>query len=169
MNKKKMIGAIGVFIFLALIAFLGSLKTFDEEREEEAISLEYIDVYLTGEVFLTGDFKVPSEWKLIDLLNLVKYKDTADLQSIDLMQPLIANKTYHIPSIKNNQNEEEYVMVNINFANYDELKKLDLSDDIINAIILYRATHYFSSIEEICEVDGIGPKTYEKIKTHIFV
>lgn len=61
--------------------------------------------------------------------------------------------------------------VNINSASSEELAKLSgIGDDKAKKIVEYRSEHgEFIWPEEITEVDGIGEKTYEKIKDSITV
>ncbi|MBN2542800.1 helix-hairpin-helix domain-containing protein [bacterium] len=62
-------------------------------------------------------------------------------------------------------------LVNINTASLDELKSLPGIGDVYGQrIIEYReANNGFKSIDEIVEVKGIGPKTFEKLKPLIIV
>ena len=76
-----------------------------------------------------------------------------------------------------NESEENHIdkntvdKININTADKDELKVLDgIDKKKAKAIIDYRKEHGdFISIEEIMKVDGIGTKTYIKIKDKICV
>jgi competence protein ComEA len=61
-------------------------------------------------------------------------------------------------------------LININTASSDELKTLSgIGDAIADRIIQYRSSHSFKSKEDIMSVDGIGSKTYDKIKDRITV
>ena len=61
-------------------------------------------------------------------------------------------------------------LININTASADELKTLNgIGDAMAERIIEYRSSRAFRSREDIMSVDGIGSKTYEKIKDHITV
>ncbi len=61
-------------------------------------------------------------------------------------------------------------LVNINTASADELKTLNgIGDVTAEKIIEYRSSTAFKSKEDIMSVDGIGSKTYEKIKDDITV
>ena len=60
--------------------------------------------------------------------------------------------------------------ININTASADELKTLSgIGDVTAEKIIEYRSSTAFKSKEDIMSVDGIGSKTYEKIKDDITV
>ena len=61
-------------------------------------------------------------------------------------------------------------LININTASADELKTLTgIGDVTAEKIIEYRSSKAFKSKEDIMSVDGIGSKTYEKIKDRITV
>ncbi len=61
-------------------------------------------------------------------------------------------------------------LININTASPDELKTLTgVGDVTAQKIIDYRSSKAFKSKEDIMSVDGIGSKTYEKIKDRITV
>lgn len=58
--------------------------------------------------------------------------------------------------------------ININNASKEELLLLKGIGEVkANAIIDYRKTHPFKTIEEITNVKGIGPATFEAIKDNI--
>lgn len=62
-------------------------------------------------------------------------------------------------------------LININTANSEELDTLDgIGAKTANNIIEYRKKHGgFKSINELCEVSGIGTSTLDKIKDYIKV
>ena len=87
----------------------------------------------------------------------------------------VASKTKSATrTIKNQvttETEVDYLFLDINIANLDELKKLNgIGDVIAKQIIDYREEHgRFNNIEEIKNVSGIGENIFEKIKEHIYV
>ena len=71
---------------------------------------------------------------------------------------------YTDPQVQDND------LININTASADELKTLTgVGDVTAEKIIEYRSTKAFKSKEDIMSVDGIGSKTFEKIKDRITV
>ncbi len=63
------------------------------------------------------------------------------------------------------------VIVNINIANKDELTRLPgVGPVTAERILRYREDFgQFQSISDLQKVKGIGPKTFEKLKTHIAI
>lgn len=60
--------------------------------------------------------------------------------------------------------------VDINTANADELSSLNgIGTSKAKAIISYRQSHCFKSIDELVNVKGIGSKTIEKNKSDLTV
>ena len=61
--------------------------------------------------------------------------------------------------------------LNLNLASTEDLDKLPGVGPVLAARILdYRQKHKgFTDIEQLSDVSGIGPKTYEKIKPYIYV
>lgn len=60
--------------------------------------------------------------------------------------------------------------VNINTASKDELMSLEgIGESKANAIIEYRKSNKFKSIDEIKNVKGIGDKIFEDIKSQISI
>ena len=59
--------------------------------------------------------------------------------------------------------------ININTADINKLKEIPGIGDVkANSIIIYRESNgNFKSIEDLKNVDGIGEKTFEKIKNNI--
>lgn len=61
-------------------------------------------------------------------------------------------------------------LININTADFDKLKELPgIGPTKAQAIIAYRATKLFESVDELLEVKGIGPATLNKIKPLVTV
>lgn len=80
------------------------------------------------------------------------------------------NQTQEIVYIEPND-KDAYQMVNLNFSSSDKLEKVDgISSKIAIAIVEYRLKNgYFKSVDELINVSGIGPITYEKIKSKLCV
>ncbi|MDD2409726.1 MAG: helix-hairpin-helix domain-containing protein [Bacilli bacterium] len=61
-------------------------------------------------------------------------------------------------------------LININTANIEELTTLNgIGEIVANRIISYRFNSPFTSIEDIMNVQGIGPTIFAKIKDYIII
>lgn len=83
------------------------------------------------------------------------------------------NDIYHI-NLMDKISEDTYLvlkeaLLNINKADYDDLKKLNiLSDTVINNILLYiKENKRIKDFNELDSISGIGEKTLEKLKNVI--
>lgn len=63
------------------------------------------------------------------------------------------------------------MIINVNFASVQKLESVDgISLKIAQAIVEHRENNgFFKNIEQLLEVKGIGPVTYEKIKDKLSV
>ena len=169
--KKQNLIIIGVFLLLVVIFNLICCNSNNKSHEEELVTntKNYVCVTILGEVNRSGEFKVPNDWTLKDLISYVAIKDSADISSINLDETLEDGKTYFIPSICT-ENVNYNNKININTATLSELMEIKgIGKTIANNIISYRNTNQFSKIEEIKNVSGIGDALYEKIKDFITI
>ena len=61
-------------------------------------------------------------------------------------------------------------LMNINTASKDDLKTLpSIGDARADAIIAYRATHHFTSVDQLDDVSGIGPATVALLRPYVKV
>jgi competence protein ComEA len=108
----------------------------------------------------------------------------ADLESLNLAAPLAEGQQVFVPAVGEpplpdgeSQTFERSSLpspdarININTATAEELEALPEIGPVMAAkIVAYRTTHGpFETIEDIQDVDGIGPKTFEAIKDLIEV
>lgn len=139
-----------------------------EKREEHPGSL----VYITGAVERPGLYEMGHPVPLEKIINaaggLLPYADTVNMN----MAEEIPNGTHIHINFNFLGNAEELLrknLININTANEDELAKLKgVGPAIAKRIISYREEHgYFSKIDDIKKVKGIGNAFYNKIKDQI--
>ncbi|MDZ4906997.1 helix-hairpin-helix domain-containing protein, partial [Clostridium perfringens] len=154
----------------------------DKEESKISINNKMIVVEIKGEV-VNPDVYELSEGSIIrDLINKAGglTKD-ASIDKINRADKLKANQLVVIPNKESNENTSmattsnisgstsENGVININTANLDELKKINgVGEGKAKNINEYREKNGgFKSIEEIKNIEGIGEKTFEKLKDKI--
>ncbi len=171
--KRQNLIILGVFLLMIVGFYLVSCN--QEDKDDEVVVVfeedesEYINVYIFGQVYRSGEYMIPNSWTVGELFDYAKIKSNADISSFDLNGSLEDGMTYYIPEIKiDNVSFDE--KVNINTATLEELIELDgVGVWIATNIISYRQSCPFTSIEEVKNVNGIGDKIYEKIKNSITI
>ena len=161
----------------------------NDNQEKEKIKIENINkktitVFISGEVKNPGVVTIDAEKRLSDAVNeLGGTTENADLNKVNLAMKLKDESHYIIPKIgdnlesytnetfendiENNKNN----LININTASIQELDTLPgIGEATANKIVNYREEKgKFNSIEEIKNVNGIGDKKYEELKTLISI
>jgi len=150
------------------------ITTTDTSKEPEYI---YIDI--KGQVQNPGVYKVLTDSRLFQLLNVAGGTTSqADTLAINLSLKLYDQQVIYIPSY-----EDEYPIIteviddpssgiiNINSASLELLDTLPgIGPSTAQSIIDYRTdTGFFESIEDIMNVTGIGEATFNEIKDIITV
>ena len=123
MKKQNIIIVIILVLLIVsfyLFKFFKNKNDIEEEIKEPEITQDndndmFCEVYIYGEVYKSGTYKVPSSWTLEKLFELVKLKVTADISGFNLAELVENNKKYYIPK-KNNINESDKKLININTA-----------------------------------------------------
>ncbi len=151
-----------------------------------------IAVHISGAVEKPGLYKVPIGSRVQDAVDKAVPLPEADIQGLNLAASLKDGQKLVIPLEQDYPNSNDLVgeeisqgatvvasskvtgssnKVNINRANAEELEKLPgIGPTLVQRIINYRETQgMFTSEEDIKSVQGIGDKTYEKIKDRITV
>lgn len=129
---------------------------------------EIVNINLKGEVIFPGTYKVRKGTTLAKLIQFSNgFTPFAD-NSINLNQALDKDQTINIPRISNLENINKF---DLNKITFKELVKLDyITEKRAENIILYRKTNKsFKNIEELINVEGVGVKTFEKIKDYFFI
>ncbi len=146
-----------------------------------------ITVFVSGEVNNPGVVTIESEKRLSDVVEILGgTTENADLNKVNLAMKLEDESHYIIPKIGEsveiysddmpiNSNEiiedEKSNLININKATIQELDTLPgIGEATANKIINYRDENgEFKSIDEIKNVNGIGDKKYEELKSLISI
>ena len=195
-DKKTLLKILSVVLIL-LIAVI--LRIHDEnkadikiESSEPAEEMEYseessvqpavIFVDISGAVEKPGVYEVTKETRLFEVIEMAGgLSEDADADHVNQASFVEDGQKIIIP-VKGSDTAGDLLssdsensgsvsgLININTASADELKTLNgIGDAMAERIIEYRSSRAFRSREDIMSVDGIGSKTYEKIKDHITV
>jgi competence protein ComEA len=148
-----------------------------------------IQVYITGAVNQPGIYALPVNARIYDAIQAAGgFTDNANDQVINLAAFLQDGGQIWVPSTvpdrvseynagSQNASHEQHAqativeLININTAPQEVLETLpEIGPKTAENIITYRQNEgFFTSIEEIQKVPGIGPATYEAIKDRITV
>lgn len=147
---------------------------------EEAKKIIYVEI--KGEVKRPDVYEVEEGSIIKDLIDKAGgLTEKANIEKINRAKKLNDNELIIIPNDSNinevsgsnviNINEEESGKININTADLSKLKEIPGVGDVkAKNIIEYREKNGgFKSIEDIKNIDGIGEKTFEKIKDSITI
>lgn len=147
-------------------------------NEKEKVDVSKIFVEIKGEVLRPDVYELEETSIVKDLIEIAGgLKEEADISNINRAKKLKDNELVIIPNINDKSSTtifsevstESDELININFADISELKKITGIGDVkAQSIIDYREkSGGFKSIDEIKNVEGIGEKTFEKIKDEI--
>lgn len=195
-NKKRLIRILSVVLILlaAIVLRLYDSNKADViiESPDTAEESEYADgntapeqsifVDIGGEVEDPGVYEVSKDTRLFQVIEMAGgLTENADADHVNRASFVEDGQKIVIP-VKGSANAggdppaseaSSYAdsgLININTATADELKTLNgIGDVMAGRIIEYRSSRAFKNIEDIMSVDGIGSRTYEKIKDHITV
>ncbi len=160
-------------------------------QENDDFSSGFLNVQILGAINQPGDYQLSSGDIVQDVIDQAGgLTFEADLTNSDINPgSLVYNdQKIFIPKISPSPSDniaitdetnskqsvsiisEDFTKININIASADELELLSgVGEKTAQKIIDYRQNNQFDTIEEIMEVNGIGPKLFEKIKDQIIV
>lgn len=130
-------------------------------------------VTIKGEVITPGTYAVGEFATLSELVDAANgLTGNADHLAFNLDYILDDEfDTYYIAPIYDHSDvcsTEPIVKVNLNAASADDLKEIaGFNKTVAGAIVEYRSSHPFESIEEMMDVSGIGEATYESTKSKV--
>jgi competence protein ComEA len=147
-----------------------------------------ITVYVQGGVNQPGLYSLPQQSRINDAIMAAGgFSSNGDTGSLNLAEILKDGDQVSVPTLRNpTANVEKSgqatassaeptnsspTIIDINTATIDELDTLpEIGPKTAQAIIDYRTTHgLFTKIDDILEVQGIGPETFEKIRDLITI
>ena len=154
---------------------------YNGESEESSVQPQVIFVDIGGAVEEPGVYEVAKDTRLFEVIEMAGgLSEDADPDHVNRASFVEDGQKIIIP-VKGSEYtddgkaaafspEADSGLININTASADELKTLSgIGDVTAEKIIEYRSSTAFKSKEDIMSVDGIGSKTYEKIKDDITV
>lgn len=159
----------------------------NEEKSVANATNKNIFVEIKGEVIKPDVYEISEGSIIRDLINKAGgLTSEANIDKINRADKLKANQLIIIPNkndslnagsnlgtgdISNSVQANEDDVININTATLEELQKISGIGEVkAKGIIQYREKNGgFNSIEEIKNIDGIGEKTFEKMKDQIKV
>jgi len=197
-NKNSFI--IAFIVFFAVVGFWYAVYILDNDKSgsvkpSESADSNYtteilteweqeetteIKVYITGEIKNPGVYSADDDNRIEDIVKMAGgFTEEADIESINMAKYVKDADHIVIKNINDNtenggvsaENDNGNIMIDINTADADELKKLNgIGDSLAEDIINYRNTNGgFKKIEDIKNVSGIGKSKFEKIRNNIKV
>lgn len=132
-------------------------------------------VHIDGEVTNPGVYKIKENKRLDDLVKMAGgLSKDADKSRINLARKLSDGMKIFIPSKNNKEadlkNYDKLTLVDFNKMNKEELKSIEGIGEVIALRILeYKKNNgNFNKIEDLLNVNGIGEKKLEKIRSKIY-
>ena len=176
---KWIIGAvIGVFIMIsAFLAIDPNVSVNNNGTTNSTVQVEKdkINVMILGAVINPGTYTMSKEDCLGDLISKAGgIISSADESCFEESIPLEGHESFYIPFVPGFSQEcsrSDAEKININTASVDEIASINgISNAIAQNIVTYRQTNgEFICLEDLINVSGIGPKTFEKIRDYISI
>ncbi len=187
-NKKVVITVITVlFLFFSAIFFFQNKdkkeienKLFTEEdisKGDEITSAgedEFIIIDISGAVESPGVFELEAKARVEDAIKAAGgLKEEADISKINRAEQVKDGQKIYIYSKGEEvtSSTDKYKLVNINSATSEELRTVNgIGPAMAERIIIYRGENgNFENLEDLKNVEGIGEKTFEKLKKFLTV
>ena len=157
-------------------------ETLPQVQEEISEEPQILEIYGTGEVEYPNVYSFPAGARVHEALEKAVPKPTADMRHLDLARVMFDEETILVPAV-GEQPEPTVTMslspgvsssgkVNINRASAAELEEhlSGIGPTLAKRIVEYRENNGpFRTIEDLCNVSGIGEKRFADIKDQIDV
>lgn len=162
-----------VLVFVAVVLsllgyYLIDFFQFDGKVELEAVIEESIPikVYITGEVVHPGVYELPADARIEDLLEKAGGPSSeANLTTINLAMrlddgdkvviPAIVSASVHDPRDLNTMTEADFMLIDT------------IGEVTARRIVAYREAKGYLVLEDLLEVEGIGPQKLEVIQNYL--
>ena len=146
-----------------------SMTTYEVITKDESFT-ERIKVTLSGEVAHPGTYTVMHGTKVYDAIyGAGGVTENAELSDVELEAIVMDNTEVYIPSIGEKSVQDAIPLININEADAKTLELIPGIGEALSArIIEYRKENGpFKTMDDLCNVDGIGKVKAEKIMEYI--
>lgn len=153
-------------IFIAIFTFISLFLVLFQMNQDYVPIANHpliLQAEIKGEVQHPGVYEISEKETLEDLIEKAGgCLKEADCSSLSMLSRITHQQVVVIPKIK------QQSKISLNNATLEELMTLkNIGESRALQIIEYRKQHSFKKIEEIMEIKGIGPKTFEKIKSQL--
>lgn len=166
-----------VLVILAICAVISFGLYMNRNKVEDELVFHksgdaeaYIKVSLTGEVSNPGEYAVQKDSRVQDVIYAAGgVTALADTKRIDADARVIDGMTIDIPAMGDEKLPKALPVININTADARTLCLIPGIGEVISQrIIEYREENgNFTDVSQIMNVNGIGEKTFAKIKDFI--
>lgn len=152
-------------------------ENYNKENKEAEIAKQEenksdIIVDIDGAVNKPGVYELNNGDRVIDAINMAGgFTEGAYTKDLNKARILVdGEKIYILSQDEFAIESEDSNLININAASINDLMSLPgIGEVYAERIIDYRKNKHYGSIEEIKNIEGIGDKTFEKIKDLITV
>ena len=153
-----------IFIIFFTTFFILRQSTF--KFSEKAKETKFFDVTLIGEVKFPGTYRVIKGTELSAILNYAGGYTENAIRDLSEQTKIDRNRTFVIKADTKGKITKTY---NLNTVTYRQLIEIPkITDEIATNILVKQKTTQFKTVDELLEVKGIGPKTFEHIKAYFF-
>lgn len=167
------IGAVLLIVVMTSVEKVTSNETPAEESQE--VIDTNLTVSISGEVNKEGTYYIADGGKLSDLIAAAGgVTSNADERAYNVDYLLKNNYSFYIAPLYDTSEtcaQIEITKVNINTASSEELQTINgVKSGIATNILAYRdGGGYFNRIEELENVDSIGPTVFSRMKDFVII
>jgi len=143
-----------------------------DEDDESAVNVDVIGVHITGAVYAPGFYEVPRGSRINDLVQIAGgATEYAFLDAINLAEIAHDQMQVHVPVRGEMTPDGLQRRINLNTATSAELQTLPGVGEAVAARIidLRQRMGGFRRVEDLLNVNGIGPTVFENMRDLIVV